>query len=812
MLNDLRYAIRMLLKNPGFTIMAVLTLALGIGVNTAMFSVVNGLLRPLPVAEPEQIVVLAAQVKGDSFGFDHYLSYPSFLDLQKQADTFSDLFAYQVDLGGLSADGKANQFLFSYVSGNYFSALGIKPTVGRFFLPDQREKRGVDSVLVLGYSYWQKRFGGDPGVVGKQVLVDGNPVTVVGVVPQKFRGMYLLTEMDGYVPLSIMTTDEIRADRGQRGLTVLGRLKADVTLAQAQASVKVITDRLAHQYPATDKGITVRVIPERLARPVPEAADVIPLTAGLFLILAALVLLLACMNVVNILLVRATVREHEMAIRTAVGCGRGRLICQLLTESALLVSLGGTAGVILGNWVSALISSVHLETNLPVLLDFSFDWRVFTYALVAAFCTAIAVGVWPALHGSRANVKVMLHEGGWSNSGGRGRHRVRSVLVGVQVAGSVMLLIMAGLFARSLWKAQWMYLGFDPDHLLNVMLDPHLVGYDEPRTKSFYRELETRVRALPGVQSLSLAYSVPMGYSNDATTLYVQGRALSPGQPPPLVLYNRVGTNYFETMRIPLLHGRAFRESDNETAPLVAVVNQTMARQFWPSQDPIGKHFTLRSASGSFVEVVGEAQDGRYLTIFGDPMPYFFVPFAQNFTSMRILQIRSSVRPESLMTPVEREIRALDPGMPISDLRTMRQSLSGVNGFMIFWLGASLAGAMGIVGLTLAVVGVYGVVSFAASQRTREIGIRMALGANRRDALILVARQGMWLVMTGVLAGMAGALAIAHVTANLLFVNATDPLTFAAASLFLGSVALLACYIPARRATKVDPMVALRYE
>jgi len=802
----------MLVKSPGFTAAAVLTLALGIGVNTAMFSVVNGLLRPLPVAAPEQIVVLATQVKGDSFGFDHYLSYPSFLDFQKQADTFSDLFAYQMDLGGLSADGKGNQFLFSYVSGNYFSALGIKPVTGRFFLPGEGEKPGVDSILVLGYSYWQKKFGGDPGVVGKQVLVDGKPVTVVGVVPQKFRGMYSLTEMDGYVPLSMTTTDESWSDRGQRGLTVLGRLKPRVTLAQAEASVKVITDRLAGQYPATDKGIAVRVIPERLARPVPEAADIIPLTAGLFLTLAALVLLLACMNVANILLVRATVRQREMAIRTALGSGRGRLIRLLLTESVLLVFLGGTAGLILGNWTSALISSIHLETNLPALLDFSFDWRVFTYALVAAFCTAIAVGAGPALHGSRANVNLVLHEGGWSNSTGAGRRRVRSVLVGVQVAGSVMLLIIAGLFARSLQRAQWMYLGFDADHLLNVTMDPHLIGYDEPRTKGFYRELETRVRAMPGVQSVSLAFSVPMGYSNDATTVYVQGRALTPGQPPPLVVYNRVGLNYFETMRVPLLHGRAFAESDNETAPLVAVVNQTMARQFWPNQNPIGKHFTLKSTSGSFVEVVGEAQDGRYLTIFGDPMPYFYVPFAQNFTSMRVLQIRSSVRPESLMTPVEREIRALDPGMPISDLRTMRQSLAGANGFMIFRLGASLAGAMGIVGLTLAVVGVYGVVSFAAAQRTREIGIRMALGANRRDALILVSRQGMWLVMAGVLAGMLGALAIARISANLLFVSATDPLTFAAASLLLGSVALLACYIPARRAAKVDPMVALRCE
>jgi putative ABC transport system permease protein len=812
LIQDLRYAVRLLQKSPGFTAVAVLTLALGIGANMAMFSVVNGLLRPLPVKAPEQIAVLAAQVKGASFGFDHYFSYPALLDFRKQADTFSDLFAYQIDIGGLSADGKAYHFLFSYVTGNYFSALGIKPAVGRLFLPDEGEQPGIDPLLVLGFSYWQKRFGGDASIVGKRVLVDGRPVTIVGVVPEKFHGVYSLTEMDGYLPLSILASGGLWTDRSQRGLTVLGRLKPDVSLAQAQSSVNVITERLAEQYPATDKGIAAHVVFERLARPVPEAAEIIPVTAGLFLVLAVLVLLLACVNVANILLVRATVRQREMAIRAALGSGRGRLIRQLLTESVLLAFLGGVAGLILGNWTSGLISSIRLETDLPVLLDFSFDWRVFTYALTAVLCAGIAVGVWPALRASRGDVSAVLHKGGRSDSAGGGRHRVRNVLVVVQVAGSLMLLIIAGLFVRSLERAQQTYLGFDPDHVLNVAMDPHLIGYDEPRTKTFYHELEARVRALPAVQSASLAYGVPMGSSNDGSTVYVQARPVTTGQPPPLVLYNRIDPGYFETMRVPLLRGRAFTESDKETAPLVAIVNQTMARQFWPNQNPIGKRFSMKSATGPWVEVVGEVRDGKYLTIFGDTLSYFYVPFAQNFTSMRVLQIRSLVPPESLANLVEREIRALDSGMPISDLRTMRQSLAGINGFMIFRLGASLAGAMGILGLTLAVVGVYGVVSFAASQRTREIGVRMALGANRRDVLSLVLGQGVWLVIAGLLAGMVGALAITRVMADLLFVSATDPMTFVVASLLLGSVALLACYIPARRATKVDPMVALRYE
>jgi predicted permease len=407
----------------------------------------------------------------------------------------------------------------------------------------------------------------------------------------------------------------------------------------------------------------------------------------------------------------------------------------------------------------------------------------------------------------------VLQSGGRSDTAGVSRHHVRSFLVVAQVAGSLVLLIVAGLFVRSLLSAQRSYLGFDAEHVLNLTLDPREVGYDDARTKNFYRDLEARVRALPEVQSASLAFSVPMGTVQDGSSVYIEGQPPTPGQPPPVVIYNHVDAPYFDTMRVPLLRGRAFRENDDDKAPLVAVVNQTMALQFWPNQDPIGKRFSLKSATGPFVEVVGLAADGKFIFVGWDKKPYFFVPIAQNFSAYRTLQVRSSLPPESLIAQMQNEVHALDPNMPVSDVQTMRQSLAGGNGFFIFQVGAILAAAMGLLGLTLAVVGVYGVVSFAASQRTHEIGIRMALGAGRRDILQLVLRQGLLLVVGGVLSGLLLAWGLTRSMATLLVgVSPTDALTYFTATLLLGGIGLYACYAPARRSMQLDPMEALRYE
>ncbi|MFZ0522718.1 MAG: ABC transporter permease [Candidatus Acidiferrales bacterium] len=813
---DVRYACRMLAKSPMLTAIMVLTLALGIGANTAIFGMVNGFfLRPLPVKSPDQLMMLAGRLQGDTLGI-FTLSYPQVVDFRKQANVFSDVFASQIDIGGLSYSGKANQFVYCLVTGNYFSGLGVQPALGRLLLPSEGEAGRKDPYVVLGYSYWQKTFGGDPGVIGKDALIDGQAATIIGVTPKGFYGADFGMDLDGYVPLNMMPASDAAKfwnDRTARTLNVLARLKPNVSLSQAQASVDVVTSRLEQSYPATDKGVTVRVIPERLSRPTPTATTVVPLVSGIFLALAALVLLLACMNVANILLVRATMRQREMAIRAALGAGRGRLMRQLLTESMLLALLGGAGGILLGEWSNGIVPALMPDLKLPVQLNLGFDWRVFAYALGAALFTGVVVGLWPAWRAGRTDLNSVLHGGGRSDLAGVGRHRVRSALVVAQVAGSLVLLIVAGLFVRSLLRVQQTYMGFDPDHVLNVVLDPKEVGYDEIRTRSFYRDLDAKVQTLPGVQKVSIAYCVPMGTVNTATPIYIEGQPLAPGKQPPAVAYNRVDEHYFDTMRVPLLCGRAFKQSDDENAPLVAIVNQAMAQEYWPNQDPLGKRFSLKGSTGPFVEIVGVAKDGKYLYMGWEHERYFYVPLAQNFTSYRTLQIRSSLPPESLITLAQSTVQELDPNMPIIAAQTMKESLAGPMGSWTFRVGAILALAMGTLGLTLAVVGVYGVVSFAASQRTHEIGIRMALGADRRDILRLVLGQGLMLVIAGVVSGTVIAWLLTRSMATLLMgVSPTDALTFATATVVLAGIGLWACYAPARRAMKLDPMVALRYE
>ncbi len=818
LIRDVRYGLRMLAKAPALTFILVFTLALGIGVNSAVFSVVNGfLLRPLPVAHPEQIVVLASHQQGAPLGVTN-VSYADLSDFRKQgADAFSDLFAYAPYPVGLSVDGRAHQITVSCVSGNYFSALGLKPVLGRLFLPGEGESRGDAPYLVLAYSYWQMRFGGDRSVIGKEVRVDGKPATIVGVAPEGFHGTYSVLDMDGYLPLNMFVpgpeVEGLFTNRRMRALRVMGRLKPGVKMAQAQSVASVIAERLAKQYADADKGVSVRVVPETLSRPSPDVGTMIPAIAGLFLVLAAMVLLLACLNVGNILIARATVRQREMAIRSALGAGRGRLARQVLTEAILLAILGGAAGAILGAWASGSIGSMLPKTNPPFHFDFSFDWRVFAYTLGAALFTGFIVGLWPALRASRANLNTVLHEGGRSDSAGANRHRVRSGLVVVQVAGSLALLIAAALFVRSLHRAERSYLGFNPDHLLNVIVDPHEVGYDEARTNEFYRELEDGVRALPGVQAASLAFNFPMGAFTDGRQIEVEGHPLPTGQQPPIALFNRVDPAYFQTMQVPLLRGRAFADSDNKTAVPVAIVNQTMASKFWPGEDPIGKRFRVVGPKERFVEIVGIAGNGQYMLMGETPQSFFYLPLAQSYTSMRALQIRSSVPPQSLLLDVQQQIRSLAPDLPIFDAETMEQALNGANGYFIYRFGATMAGVMGFVGLMLATVGVYGVMSFSMVQRTREIGIRVALGANRRDILKLVVRQGLTIVLAGVAVGLIGGWAMTRAMARF----AAGPSNagfwiFSGAALVMLCVALLACWIPARRAMRVDPMVALRYE
>jgi predicted permease len=521
--------------------------------------------------------------------------------------------------------------------------------------------------------------------------------------------------------------------------------------------------------------------------------------------------LLACMNVANILLVRASARQREMAMRAALGAPRSRLISQMLTESILLAFLGGAAGVFLGVWASSAIADVNLKTTIPTYLNFGFDWRVFVFSLSTALFAGVSVGIVPALRASRADINQVLHGSGRGITSGR--QGLRSALVIAQVSGSLALLVIAALFARSLGAVQKTDLGFDPHHLLNLSMDPNNLGYKDDQARSLYKNVLDRTRALPGVQSASIAFAVPFGYVSSSAALDIDGYQTPKGQPVPQVTNSAVSTDYFQTMRIPLLRGRDFTDADTKSSQAVAIINEAMAKRFWPHQDPIGRKFKSSDVKNVQLQIIGIAKDARFGSISGPIDPYFYIPVTQNIPPFATLQVRTAASPESMVSTVESQIASLAPGLPLFDVQTMDEALDTINGILLFQFGAVLAGALGLLGLTLAVVGVYGVVSYSAGQRTHEIGIRMALGARPGDILKMVLRQGLVIVVVGVFAGLLLAFALARTLGDVLVgVTSTDPLTYVSVSLLLTAVALLACYIPARRAMRVDPMVALRYE
>lgn len=813
---DVRYGARMLIKSPTYSLVAILTLGLGIGANTALFSMVDSLLlRPLPVKDPAQIIALAPlQKKGP---VNPLLSVPEYRDLKEQAGSaFSGLIAYQLGMDGLAIDGKTSRMMTSYVTGNYFSVLGIQPVVGRLLLPSEGETIGADPVMVLSYSYWKNQFAGDPGVVGEKVSLNGHAITIVGVAPRGFHGLFTVIDSQAYLPLGMQVIEgnppDFMTTRSFRNLFVYGRLRAGTSLQQAQATVDVVAQRMAQANPEVEKDMNVRVYPELRARPNPDPNNTIMIVSGLFLGLAALVLVLACVNVANILLVRATIREREMAIRAALGAARGRLVRQLLTESILLALFGGIAGLFLGLWGSGTVSRVHVQTDIPVRFDFSFDWRLFAYALGAALFTGIAVGIVPALRASRGNLNAILHEGGRGVMAGR--HRLRNGLVVSQVAGSLMLLVVAGLFMRSLGAAQKTNLGFNPSHVLNLTMDPVEVGYDQAQSREFYKNLLERVHAIPGVESASTTTSVPMGYFNNSDSVLVNGYQQPAGEAPPTLFISVVAPDYLQTMQIPLLKGRDISAADTMTSPFVAVINEAMAKRYWPNQEAIGQHFKMGTEPKASIEVVGVARNSRFAGATGEITPMFYIPLAQHFAanSLQTLQVRTKMAPQSTIPEIEQVIGTLAPNLPVFDVRTMNEALNTLNGFLFFEIGAGLAGALGILGLVLAIVGVYGVVSYAASQRTREIGIRMAMGAQRFDVLKMIFSQGLLIVSIGLAVGIACAFGAAHLARNFLVVSATDPLTYVSVSLLLTAIALTACYIPALRAMRLNPTSALRHE
>jgi predicted permease len=817
LLQDIRFGIRQLRRAPSFAITAVLTLALGIGANTAVFSLVNFvLLRPLPVPHAEQLMTLVSRQKSASV--QNAFSLPEFKTIRAQSGrSFSDVVAYAISLDGISVPGQQPaRILTTYVSGNFFSGLGLQPAAGRLFSPSEGEVIGSDPVIVLGYNYWQQKFNGDPSVVGRAVTFNGHPMTVVGVAPRGFGGLQQsFVSIDAYLPLSELAVAGMPADQinnwQNRMFVVNARLRPGVSQGQADAELGLISNGIMRQHPDIEKQLDIEAFPEPSVRINPGNPGTMYVIAGLFLSLAAMVLLLACVNVANLVLVRATVREREMAIRSALGAARSRLFAQTITESVLLALMGGAAGVVLGMWASNALSELNLHAPIPVTLAFSFDWRIFLYSFLIALLAGIVVGMVPALRIAHANVSAILHEGGRGVTAGR--HWVRDGLVSLQIAGSLVLLVVASLFTRSLNAMQTMDFGFNPDHVLNFVIDSNEVGMTPEQGRDLAANLVARLHQLPGVESVSHATSTPFGYFGNDSPIIVDGETAPANPADASASYNVVSPEYFTVMGIQLLRGRAFTAADNEKSMDVAVVSESTARKFWPGQDAIGRTFRMTSEKDRKLEVVGIARDAEFqLFAGGKQAPYFYVPFAQHLAgnTLMVFQLRTSQDPETLMPTVDRAVHGLAPQLPVFQVQTMHQSLYTLNGLLLFQIGATLTAIMGGLGLTLAVIGLYGVVSYVVSRRVHEIGLRIALGASRGVVFRMIYKQSVTMIAAGLGLGLAVALLAAKAAGQFVVVKAWDPATFAIVATVLALAALASCYLPARRAMAVEPMVALR--
>jgi predicted permease len=819
---DIRYGVRALLKSPGFALVAVVSLAVGIGANTTVFSLVNAaLLRPLPQVRDESRLVDVNRTRpnGDRFVQVSYLDYTYFRD---HAESFDGLAAFDFTPLSLSAGGEAERVRGMLASANYFDVLGVTPARGRFFLPEEGSTPGAAAVAVISHGLWQRRFaGGD--VVGREVSVNGHPFTVVGVAPEGFKSPFIYLAPDVYVPLTMqaqaMPGSGLLGDRGARLLGLRGRLKEGVSIERAQAEMSVLAERLQSEFPEVERGQGASV------RPIGHVpGEVRSAVVGFMLtltVIVGLVLLVACSNVAGMQLARSFGRRREVAIRTALGASRGRVVRQLLTESVLLFLVGGALGVLLAVWLNDVVMAFRPAGSLSVEFNLGMDWRVLSYTLAVSFVTGVVFGLVPALAASKTDVVTSLKDS--APTGGGRASRLRGAFVVRQIAISVVLLVAAALCVRSLRSAARIDTGFEAEGVYLASVDLGLQGYDEARGREFFRQLKERAAAIPGVESATLARSVQLSGLMFGNSIRVEGHEPPAGEPPLYVLSNNVDEDYLRTLKVPLLAGRDFRATDSEDAPRVAVINRTMAeRYFGGGQNAVGKSFTLlanpSAARGGGlredvnVQVVGVVADGRYYTLGEAPQPFVYLPFAQNYGGAMTLHVRATRGASaSVIAAVRREARAIAADVPLTNVMPMTDAV----GFSLIplRLAATVVGALGLFGLLLAALGIYGVVAYSVGSRTREIGIRVALGAQGGDILRLVMRQGIVMTLVGVFIGLAGALALTRFLASLLYgVSATDPAAFCAVALLLAGVALVACYVPARRAAKVDPMVALRYE
>ncbi|MCI0387294.1 MAG: ABC transporter permease [Acidobacteria bacterium] len=810
---DLRYGARMLLKQPGFTLIAVLTLALGIGANTAIFSFVNSLfLRPLPVPNPERVARMYAE---DTQGrkFDVF-SYPNYADLRDRSQTLQGLAAHSHVAASVGLGAGAENSEGEVVTGNYFHVLGVNAALGRALLPEDDQTPGAHPVVVISHAFWQRRLGADKNAVGKKLYINGHPFTVVGVMPEGFKGTYQAFAADFWAPM--MMHGQVRPrgltldSRGWGWLSGTARLNPGVALAEAQAELDRLIKQILQESPRGNRGVVgFRLFP---ASALPEefrqgASGML----GFFMVVVGLVLLAACANIAGLMLARMTARHREIAVRQSLGATRLRLVRQWLTESLLLALLGSAAGLLFALWASDGLMAIVP----PDFRNFSpalrLDARVLIFTLAVSMVAGVLCGLFPALRASRADLVAALKDGGSATAGGRHRSRLQQSFVVTQVAVSLVLLVVAGLLLRSLQNSAAFDPGFKTDNLLLAQIDPRRQGYSEERGQTFYRQLTERLKSLPGVRAVTSAVVVPLGTSRESRGFIIPGHVARDGSAFISIANNTVGPDYFAAMGIPLLRGRDFDERDAQTlARPVAVINETMARRFWPKGDAVGQSIQTR-VNGPAIEIVGVVRDIKYYTLAEEPMPYVYASAAQFYAPDVTMHIRTAGDPKALMRAAQKEIESLDPNLAITDFTTfaeLRQAPLFPGRAM-----AIVSSLFGLLALLLAAVGIYGVTSYTVGQRTREVGVRIALGAQRGDILRLIIGQSVMITLIGVGVGLVAALALTRFLSSLLFsVSATDPLTFVTIAFLLTSVALLACWIPARRATKVDPMIAIRHE
>jgi predicted permease len=819
---DLRGGLRMLKKSPGFTFVAVLSLALGIGANTAIFTIINAVfLHPLPVEQPARLVELFTR---DTLTVDTNVNFqitptslPNYEDYRDQNSVFSGLalatFTLPLNWGGQAEPQQLNA---SLVSGNFFDVLGVKPYRGRTFVADGDKKIGGNPEVVLSYSLWVRRFGSDNKFIGQTITLNGTPYTVIGVAPPGFKGIVSLGRPDVlWIPITmrdyVLTGQlkDLENNRRFRWTSIVGRLKPQVSVAEAQAAMKTIAAGLEKEYPRENKGRTVELYPLNESALGINQRRQFSLAGGVLMSVVGLVLLIACVNLANLLLAQAAKREKELSIRAAMGAGRFRLVRQLLTESTVLSLLGGLAGLVVAYWGRNLLWSFRPPFLAEGSIDLSFDPRVLGFTLVISLVTGLLFGIIPAIKASGTDVNEVLKTGGRGGALGWTHNRLRGLLVISEIALALVALVGSGLFLRSMQNAQKYNPGFESQNLFQMFFDLGALRYDENHGQQFFRDVIERAKTVPGVVDASVSANGVFGGGISAT-IFREGEQTDPNNRGTLVNLDEVTPGHFDTMRIPLISGRDFTDFDRKNTTPVAVINQAMANLLWPGQEALGKRFAIVQQP-NLLQVVGVVGTTVIGQIGEDPQPIAYMPMRQQYSPAATLVVRTTGNPESLLGLVRTQVQPIDKNLAFTNAQTVQQILG--QGLWPARMGAALLGLFGALALILASIGIYGVLAYSVAQRTSEIGLRMALGAQPRQVLGLVLRQGMLLALIGAGVGVLVALPVARMAGSLLYgVSATDPLTYASITLLLMGIALLACYLPAYRATRIDPLKALRVE